>query len=155
MKKQKSLVITYIKIFIVIAIIAMGIFFLINFLCKEYNSAEYETVKTNMLLIQGKTEVLSQKVEIKEKDAKYIGTKLKDKEIDDYIQNLIDKEIIDMDSKDSNYYCLDASNLEELGLNNIKTDSYFIVDYKKNDIIYVDGIENSDGDTIYRLSDMK
>ena len=155
MKKQKSLVITYIKIFIVIAIIAMGIFFAIKFLGKEYNSAEYETVKTNMLLIQGKTEVLSQKVEIKEKDAKYIGTKLKDKEIDDYIQNLIDKEIIDMNSKDSNYYCLDASNLEELGLNNIKTDSYFIVDYKKNDIIYVDGIENSDGDTIYRLSDMK
>ena len=108
-----------------------------------------------MLLIQGKTEVLSQKVEIKEKDAKYIGTKLKDKEVDSTIQNLIDEKIIDMDSKDSNYYYLDGSNLAELGLNNIQLDSDFIVDYKKNDIIYVKGIENADGNIIYKLSDMK
>ena len=150
MKKKKSLVVTYIKIFIVIAIIAVGIFFAIKFFSKEYNSAEYETIKTDMLLIQGKTEVLSQKVEIKEKDAKYIGTKLKDKEVDSTIQNLIDKKIIDMDS---NY--LDDSNLSELGLNNIQLDSNFIVDYKKNDIIYVKGIENADGNIIYKLSDMK
>ena len=155
MKKKKSLVVTYIKIFIVIAIIAVGIFFAIKFFSKEYNSAEYETIKTDMLLIQGKTEVLSQKVEIKEKDAKNIGTKLKDKEVDSTIQNLIDKKIIDMDSKDSNYYYLDDSNLAELGLNNIQLDSNFIVDYKKNDIIYVKGIENADGNIIYKLSDMK
>lgn len=155
MKKKKSLVVTYIKIFIVIAIIAVGIFFAIKFFSKEYNSAEYETIKTDMLLIQGKTEVLSQKVEIKEKDAKYIGTKLKDKEVDSTIQNLIDKKIIDMDSKDSNYYYLEDSNLAELGLNNIQLDSNFIVDYKKNDIIYVKGIENADGNIIYKLSDMK
>ena len=49
-----------------------------------------------MLLIQGKTEVIAQKVEIKEKGAKYIGTKLQDKEIDTSLQNLIDKEIIDL-----------------------------------------------------------
>ena len=155
MIKRKSLFFTYFKILIVIALIVAIILIAIKFINRQYNNQEFENIKTNMLLIKGKTEIISQKVEIKEKDAKYIGTKLKDKEIDDYIQNLIDKEIIDIDSKDSNYYCLDASNLEELGLNNIKTDSYFIVDYKKNDIIYVDGIKNSDGDTIYRLSDMK
>ena len=60
-----------------------------------------------------------------------------------------------MDSKDSNYYYLDDSNLSELGLNNIQLDSNFIVDYKKNDIIYVKGIENADGNIIYKLSDMK
>ena len=67
----------------------------------------------------------------------------------------VDKKIIDMDSKDSNYYYLDDSNLAELGLNNIQLDSNFIVDYKKNDIIYVKGIENADGNIIYKLSDMK
>ena len=154
MKKQKSLVVTYIKIFIVIAIIAVGIYIAIKFFNKEYSSEEYETIKTDMLLIQGQTEVLSQKVEIEDDDAEYIGTKLKDKEIDENIQNLIDKKIVDLDSDDSNYYCLDNSNLEELGLN-IKTDNYFIVDYKKNDVIYIEGVENSEGNTVYKLSDME
>ena len=154
MKKQKSLVVTYIKIFIVIAIIAVGIYIAIKFFNKEYSSEEYETIKTDMLLIQGQTEVLSQKVEIEDDDAEYIGTKLKDKEIDENIQNLIDKKIVDLYSDDSNYYCLDNSNLEELGLN-IKTDNYFIVDYKKNDVIYIEGVENSEGNTVYKLSDMK
>ena len=154
MKKQKSLVVTYIKIFIVIAIIAVGIYIAIKFFNKEYSSEEYETIKTDMLLIQGQTEVLSQKVEIEDDDAEYIGTKLKDKEIDENIQNLIDKKIVDLDSDDSNYYCLDNSNLEELGLN-IKTDNYFIIDYKKNDVIYIEGVENSEGNTVYKLSDMK
>ena len=154
MKKQQSLVVTYIKIFIVIAIIAVGIYIAIKFFNKEYSSEEYETIKTDMLLIQGQTEVLSQKVEIEDDDAEYIGTKLKDKEIDENIQNLIDKKIVDLDSDDSNYYCLDNSNLEELGLN-IKTDNYFIVDYKKNDVIYIEGVENSEGNTVYKLSDMK
>lgn len=154
MKKKKSLVVTYIKIFIVIAIIAVGIYFAIKFFNKEYSSEEYETIKTDMLLIQGQTEVLSQKVEIEDDDAEYIGTKLKEKEVDDNIQNLIDKKIIDLDSDDSNYYCLDNSNLVELGLN-IKTDNYFIVDYKQNDVIYIDGIEDSEGNIVYKLSDMK
>ena len=108
-----------------------------------------------MLLIQGQTEVLAQKVAIEEDDAEYIGTKLEDKEIDETIQNLIDKEIVDLDSEDSNYYCLDNSNLEELGLEDVRTDNFFIVDYKQNDIIYIDGIEDSEGNIVYKLSDMK
>ncbi len=155
MKKRKSLVVTYIKIFIVIAIIVVGIILALKFLNKEYNSQEYETIKTDMLLIQGQTEVLAQKVAIEEDDAEYIGTKLEDKEIDETIQNLIDKEIVDLDSEDSNYYCLDNSNLEELGLEDVRTDNFFIVDYKQNDIIYIDGIEDAEGNIVYKLSDMK
>lgn len=155
MKKRKSLVVTYIKIFIVIAIIVVGIILALKFLNKEYNSQEYETIKTDMLLIQGQTEVLAQKVAIEEDDAEYIGTKLEHKEIDETIQNLIDKEIVDLDSEDSNYYCLDNSNLEELGLEDVRTDNFFIVDYKQNDIIYIDGIEDAEGNIVYKLSDMK
>ena len=42
---------------------------------KENKEKEYENIKTNMLLIQNKIETIAQKVEIKEKDAKYIGIK--------------------------------------------------------------------------------
>lgn len=152
---RKSLFITYIKIIITILIICGLIYGAIKFLNQEYDNQEYETIKTNMLLIQNKTETIAQKVEIKEKDVKYVGTKLKEKEDDFNIQKLINSKIIDIDSKDNNYYYLDNSNLKELGLNNIELDACYIVDYKKNDIIYIEGIEDNNGNVIYKLSEMK
>ncbi len=154
MKSRKSLLATYIKIIIVILLIAAGIYAVYRLAHKSYNEAEFETIKTDMLSIQVQTETVAQKVEIKEKGAKYIGTKIDDKLEDEKVQNLINNNIIDVESKKSNLYCLDNSNLEELGLNNIKVDSFYIVDYKQNEVIYVDGIQNSNGETVYKLSDM-
>ena len=108
----------------------------------------------HIILSAVQTETVAQKVEIKEKGAKYIGTKIDDKLEDEKVQNLINNNIIDVESKKSNLYCLDNSNLEELGLSNIKVDSFYIVDYKQNEVIYVDGIQNSNGETVYKLSDM-
>lgn len=154
MKSRKSLLATYIKIIIVILLIAAGIFAVYRLAHKSYNEAEFETIKTDMLSIQVQTETVAQKVEIKEKGAKYIGTKIDDKLEDEKVQNLINNNVIDVESKKSNLYCLDNSNLEELGLSNIKVDSFYIVDYKQNEVIYVDGIQNSNGETVYKLSDM-
>lgn len=154
MKSRKSLLATYIKIIIVILLIAAGIYAIYRLAHKSYNEAEFETIKTDMLSIQVQTETVAQKVEIKEKGAKYIGTKIDDKLEDEKVQNLINNNIIDVESKKSNLYCLDNSNLEELGLSNIKVDSFYIVDYKQNEVIYVDGIQNSNGETVYKLSDM-
>ena len=154
MISRKSVVLTYVKILIVLAVIATLIYFAVQFLGTKYNEAEFETVKTDMLLIQGKIEVISQKVDIEEKDAKYIGTAIKENENDEKIQNLINNKIIDIDSKKSNYYCIDNENLNELGLEDVRIDDYYIVDYKKNDVIYVNGIQNESGDIVYKLSDM-
>lgn len=154
MKSRKSLLATYIKIIIVILLIAAGIYAIYRLAHKSYNEAEFETIKTDMLSIQVQTETVAQKVEIKEKGAKYIGTKIDDKLEDEKVQNLINNNIIDVESKKSNLYCLDNSNLEELGLSNIKVDSFYIVDYKQNEVIYVDGLQNSNGETVYKLSDM-
>ena len=154
MKSRKSLLATYIKIIIVILLIAAGIYAVYRLAHKSYNEAEFETIKTDMLSIQVQTETVAQKVEIEEKGAKYIGTKIDDKLEDEKVQNLINNNIINVESKKSNLYCLDNSNLEELGLSNIKVDSFYIVDYKQNEVIYVDGIQNSNGETVYKLSDM-
>ena len=154
MKSRKRLLATYIKIIIVILLIAAGIYAVYRLAHKSYNEAEFETIKTDMLSIQVQTETVAQKVEIEEKGAKYIGTKIDDKLEDEKVQNLINNNIIDVESKKSNLYCLDNSNLEELGLSNIKVDSFYIVDYKQNEVIYVDGIQNSNGETVYKLSDM-
>ena len=155
MKTRKNLVVTYIKIVLVIAIIAVGLYWGIKALNKGYNNEEYETVKTNMLLIQGKTEVIAQKVEIEEEGAEYIGTKIQDKQDDAKIQNLVNNNVINLKSEDNNYYCIDNSNLEELGLSEINIDDYYIVDYKQNNVIYVDGIQDEAGNTVYKLSDME
>ena len=152
--KKKSLLATYVKIFIVIALMVVAIYALIRFVDNGYSNEMYETIKTNMLLIQGKTEVIAQKVEIKEKGAELIGTKIKDKQEEEPIKKLIQAGIINIESKDNNYYCLSNEDLKKLGLENITTNNYYIVDYKKNDIIYVDGIQNQSGNIVYKLSEM-
>ena len=149
MKTRKGLLAAYIKIIILIAIIAVAIYGIYKVVSSSYNKEEIETVKTNLLLIQGQTEIIAQKVEIKEKDAKYIGTPIKEKARDAKIQNLVNSNVIDLESKDSNFYCLNNDNLKELGLDEIQTEDYYIVDYKKNDVIYVEN------DIVYRLSEME
>lgn len=151
---RKSLFATYVKIVIVLLIIIGIIYLAVKLINKEYNKEEFETIKTNMLLIQGKTEVISQQVEIEEKDAKYIGTKINEKENDEKIQKLINNNIINLSSEENNFYCLNNSDLKELGLD-IKVDDYYIVDYKQNDVIYVDGLKDEDGNTVYKLSELE
>ena len=155
MKTRKNLAITYIKIILVIAIIAVGVYFGIKAISKEYNNEEYETIKTDMLLIQGKTEVIAQRVEIEEEGVEYIGTEIKEKQDDAKIQNLINNNVINLESEDNNYYCIDNANLQELGLSDVSIDDYYIVDYTQNDVIYVDGIQDEAGNTVYKLSDME
>lgn len=154
MISRKSVVLTYVKIFIVLVIIAAIIYAAVQFFGTKYNEEEFETLKTDMLLIQGKIEVVSQKVDIEEEDAEYIGTSIKENKEDEKIQNLINNNIIDIDSKKSKYYCINNDNLNELGLENVRVDDYYIVDYENNEVIYINGIKNENGDTIYKLSDM-
>ena len=94
-------------------------------------------------------------MEIEEKGAEYIGTKISEKQEDEKIKNLIENGVIDIKSKKHNYYCLNKENLEQLGLSEIEVDEYYIVDYKQNDIISVNQIEKQDGSVIYKLSEME
>ena len=151
---RKSLAFTYVKIFIAIILIALVIYYAINFIQREYNSEEFETVKTDMLALQGRIEILKEQVGTETEDVEYVGTEIEQKENELEIQYLINNNVIDIDSEDSNYYCIDNSNLQELGLE-IQTDSYYIVDYEQNDVIYVDGIKDSSGNMVYKLSDME
>ena len=155
MKTRKGILKAYLKIIILILIIIAAIYGIYKVASNSYSKEEFETIKTDLLLIQAQTEVIAQKVEIKEKDAKYIGTQVKEKSEDEKIQNLINNKVIDLESKDSNLYCLNNEDLKQLGLEDIQTKDYYIVDYKKNDGIYVDGIQNQDGNIVYKLSEME
>ena len=146
---------TYIKILMIIIIIAVMILGAIYFVNKQYDNEKVETLKTDMLLLEAKVKILEEKVNIKEKGAKYIGTELKEKKAEEEFKNLIEKEGIKVDSKKNKYYVIDNSNLEELGLGNIKLDEgYYVVDYKTNEIFYTHGIKDEDGNVKYSLSEL-
>lgn len=147
---------TYAKTFFIILIICAIAIGIVYYLKHEYDGEQIETIKTNMLLIEGKTKIIAEKVKIKEKNASYVGTKIEKETEDKEIKELQEKGIIDLNSKNVKYYTLNQSNLEELGLSNIKLEEgFYIVDYNSNEIIYSKGVENQDGNRLYKLSEFQ
>lgn len=145
---------TYVKTFLIILLICAIAIGVVYFLKNEYDGEQLETIKTNMLLIEGKTKVIAEKVRIKEKDSTYVGTKIEKETEDDKIKELQEKNVIDLNEKDVKYYILNQSNLEELGLSNIQLEEgFYIVEYSSNEIIYSEGVEDRNGSRLYKLSE--
>lgn len=155
LKKENGL--TYIAMIFIIILIAIIVFAVIYFARMQISKEGLATLKTNLLLIQGKTDIVSQHVEMKEKDAKLTGTKIEDMKEDEIIKSFLEKQIIDIESEESDFYVLNEQDLKDLELNNIKQEDgmYYIVDYKKNDIITTKGYEATDGQIYYKLSDIE
>lgn len=144
----------YAGIIFIILVIGIIIYGVLKYAKKEVDSEQFETIKTDMLLIEAKTSIVAQKVKIKEKDAKYIGNKIENDENED-IKKLEEQGIIEL-KKENNYYILDDNNLDELELSvkNQKQGNY-IVEYNSNEIIYTSGIKDKDGNILYKLSDIE
>lgn len=155
LKKEDGL--TYIAMIFIIVLIALIVFAVIYFARTQISKENLETLKTNLLLIQGKVELVSQHVDMKEKDAKLTGTKLADMKEDEVIKAFLEKKIIDSESKDSDFYVLKEQDLKDLELSNIQMESgmYYIVDYKTNDIITTKGYTATDGQTYYKLTNIE
>ncbi len=146
---------TYIKTLFFIVVIIAVIVTAIYFLKDEYDDEHFETIKTDMLLLEGKTKVMSETVKMKQKGASYMGRKLKDALSEEQIKTLQDNKLIDTSKKEHNYYVLEKADLETLGLEVIDIKGYYIVEYTNNEIIYSEGIENKTGDRLYQLSEIK
>ena len=144
----------YAGIIFIILVIGIIIYGVLKYAKKEVDSEQFETIKTDMLLIEAKTSIVAQKVKIKEKNAKYIGNKIENDENED-IKKLEEHGIIEL-KKENNYYILDDNNLDELELSvrNQKQGNY-IVEYNSNEIIYTSGIKDKDGNILYKLSDIE
>lgn len=145
---------TYIKTLFIIVMIVAIIAGIIYFMKNGYDDEQFETVKTNMLLIEGKTKVVAEKVRIQEKDASYVGKKIEEMTDNIEIKDLQEKEIIDLGSEENNYYVLEKENLEQLGLTTIElNEGFYIVEYNSNEIIYSKGAKDSNGNIVYKLSE--
>ena len=144
----------YAGILFIIILIGITVYGVLKYVKKEVEAEKFETIKTDMLLIEAKTNIVAQKVKIKEKGAKYIGNKVANDENED-IKKLEEQGIIEL-KKENNYYILDDKNLDELELSvrNQKQGNY-IVEYNSNEIIYTSGIKDKDGNILYKLSDIE
>ena len=147
---------TYIKLMIGIIIIVLVIVIGMGFIRKEYSAQMIKDIRTDMLLIQAKTKIVGEKVRIKENNANYIGTKVENESQDEVILKLKEKGILDFSVKENNYYILNKEDLEKLDLNSIKlNEGFFIVEYTSNEIIYSNGIQDKNGNVLYKLSDFE
>lgn len=147
---------TYVKILFFIGIIIAIIYGAGYFLKNEYDDEQFETIKTDMLLIEAKTKMVAEKIKMKEKDAVYVGKKIEEAKDDEDIKKLQESGIINLEEKNNEYYILEKSNLEELGLTAVNlAEGYYIVEYNSNEIIYAKGIKDKNGNVLYKLSDIE
>lgn len=166
----KKYVAVYLKVILIILMIVGIVFGIFHYLKKQYDHEKIETLKTDMLLIEGKIKIIQEKVNMKEKGASYVGIKIAEMKDNEQISNLKEKNIIEIEEeqetkkdkkkkkteKKHEYYVLEKSHLEQLQLNDlILEEGYYIVDYKTEEVIYSLGIENKEGNLLYKLSDIK
>lgn len=148
--------ITLIALVITIIVLALITGVSLNIGSQLFSNVNLKTLDTNMLLIQAKVKVISEKNQFDE-NTPLKGTKVADITGDVDIDKLKDEGIInESDSSYQSYYLWNQNILDEEGLDSIKLKSNekYIVNYETEEIIYFPGYEHTDGKTYYRLSDL-
>lgn len=149
MKKENGL--THMTTIFLVIIILVLILVAVRFVELQYKNEESETIKTNMLAIQGKAKIIAEEEKSLKKEL--AGIKISDKKEEENIKKLLEQQNITID-ENSKYYVLDKENLKEIGLGNIEleSDQYYIVNYDNLEILYTKGVQIGDN-ILYKLSD--
>lgn len=149
MKKENGL--THMTTIFLVIIILVLILVAVRFVELQYKNEESETIKTNMLAIQGKAKIIAEEEKALKKEL--AGIKISDKKEEENIKKLLEQQNITID-ENSKYYVLDKENLKEIGLDNIEleSDQYYIVNYDNLEILYTKGVQIGDN-ILYKLSD--
>ena len=149
MKKENGL--THMTTIFLVIIILVLILVAVRFVELQYKNEESETIKTNMLAIQGKAKIIAEEEKALKKEL--AGIKISDKKEEENIKKLLEQQNITID-ENSKYYVLDKENLKEIGLGNIEleSDQYYIVNYDNLEILYTKGVQIGDN-ILYKLSD--
>ncbi len=98
-------------------------------------SAKFENVETNLLLIQSKCKVKA--------DQKYLG-EIEESELYGTKQT---------EGEYSGWYLLSQQDLGDMGLEDLKAEDNYYVDYENDDVAYGKGI-GFEGNVFYKLSDI-
>ncbi len=138
-KNEKGISMIMLVIMVIVMLILAGI--IIYGGTSAISSAKKQSIYTNMLLIQAKARTINDKVSFGE--AQYIGTQLTNSE---EIKKLgIDEQ--------ATVYKLTQEDLYAMELE-VTGDNDYVVDYKNDEVYYIKGIKDKDGNLNYRLTDI-
>ena len=149
MKDEKGL--TYIATIILVIIIIAFAIGVILYIQQQYRNEESETIKTNMLAIQGKAKMVAEEEKALKKEL--IGTKILIEQQDQKVKDFLKSQNIEIE-ENSKYYILKKEDLTTMGLSNINIEpnEYYIVNYDNMEVLYTKGIKVGDNE-YYKLSD--
>lgn len=154
MKSEKAM--SYKMLIFIVLLIMIAVITSMYLLNNRLKSEIVKTYKTDMLLIQGKTKVLSQESIVQKKEDILKGEKIADKLEDEKVKELLEKNVISQDEeKFAKYYIWNKDVLNEVGLSDIKLEiGFYIVNYDTDEIIYSEGIKVDDK-IYYKLSEIE
>ncbi len=143
--------ITIVALVITVIILAILGTVTLNIGSSIINKTNLQNINTNMLLIQAKTKTIAEQAKFNNDTSNYKGRKITEITDNAKINELCEKQIID---DKENYYLLSQNDLNFMGLEKIKIEDGYVVNYETDEIIYVSGFKLND--TIYyKLSETK
>lgn len=138
-----------IKILIIVVIIIALIITGVIWINKNINKENHESIKANMLKIQGACRVLKNDSIVKKNTDMFVGTKITDMPDDEIINNFKSLNIIE-EAQYEKFYCLNNDNLKALNIEvENEEGSYYLVDYDDDIVIITKGLDGK-----YKLSDI-
>ena len=148
MKKDNGITLIALIVTIIIMIILATI--VVDFSTKAIDKAKLEDIKTNMLLIQGKSQTIYEKYSFKEIEEL---TGILYSEQNTYV---ISDGLLDHLNVEDDIYIWGEEALNENGLGTIKTDekTFYIVDYTTSEIYFSKGYEYNDS-IYYSLTELQ
>lgn len=138
---------------VMIAALAFGAVYFVRI---QYAKERFESLKTDMLLVQAKVKKIEGEYTLSKKTEDLKGTPVKDMQEDTVIKDFLSKKVIDIEEKDSNYYVLNQENLQEMELKiKLPDNTYYIVNYTNAEVIITSGYTHSDGNIYYTLTQIE
>lgn len=113
--------------------------------------ANLQNINTNMLLIQAKAKTLSEQSKFNKNEDNLKGKIISEIKDNEKINKLLSSGIINSEDE---YYLLSQEDLNSMGLEKIKIEDGYLVNYGNEEIIYLKGFEDK-GNIYYKLSETK
>lgn len=149
LKNQKGITLAMLVITIIVLLIITSITIYTG--SNIIQKANLQNLNTNMLLIQAKVKTIGEDYRFNKDTQKLKGQKVSEITGNAQIAKLIDNKVID---SPESYYLLSQGDLDTLGLEGIKIEDGYLVNYETEEVIYVKGFE-ANNTIVYKLSQTK
>lgn len=154
MKNEKGL--GHIGTILLIILITLLVSGAVYFVRMQYTQENFESLKTNMLLVQAKVKKIEGEYKLSKKEEDLKGTPIKEMQEDEIIQKFLEKQVIDLKEKDAKFYVLTQNDLDELEIKvTLPKETYYIVNYSNGEVMLTKGYTRMEEVTYYTLTQIE